>query len=150
MLYFLLQPCYNTNRAAYLKTCILGLLVAERVETMETTTEIISLSDAGRVHGDGSLLTGVIIDDHLSYSFYFETGENQFKQHNIPSENTTIHYIKDLDDGVPRVIQRHEVTSYNFKRYRKRIYGITKDKHISAEIYVPEGSIVNSFTLNGP
>ena len=129
---------------------IIGLLVAGRIETVETTTEIVSLSDAGMVHGNGGLLTGILVDEHLCYSFYFETGENQFKQHSVPSENTTIHYIKDASDGVPRVIQKHEITSWNFKRYGKQVYDIEKDEHISAEIYVPEGSIVDSFILNGP
>jgi hypothetical protein len=77
-----------------------------------------------------------------TYSFYYETEDGTFKLKEIDVDNAEIVYTKDQ----PRVIETYYVEIDNI--YNQFANDKCPKNDINYLIYVPEGSISNSYTLD--
>lgn len=117
--------------------------------------EIYSLTNGNmNVEGEGHFYRGTgsfIIVSSETYRYYYKEGE-RFLQGNVPAEQTYIEYIADGEQ--PRITGYHEweIEFYEYngivkgRCYNKKPYRVNERTYYV--VYVPEGSIVESFNLN--
>ena len=142
---------------------VAGLFVWRHIRLMSTTAvddkatvvasdiELYSLSNGVSVdgHGSFSLLGGsFVISSSDTYRYYYKEG-NRYRQGSVPANKTYIEYITD-ENTKPHVVgyktwDRCVITYNGEERIWDYDSSTTKTYYV---LYVPEGSIVESFALN--
>jgi ABC-type transport system involved in multi-copper enzyme maturation permease subunit len=104
-------------------------------ERLNSTTYLEVLQDNGGVHGSFFLGCGSL-NDEMYYSYYEQVGVDEFKLNKMKYDIPTTKIIR--DNSKPRIEYCEDIWQTN--------WGIwTNEKMI---IYVPDGTINNSFSLD--
>ena len=115
-------------------------------------TKLYSLANGTKTEGQGSwgMLGGsFVISSTDTYRYYYKEG-NRIRQSNVPASSTYIEYITD-EDTAPHLVKikswKQLVCRYNDE---ERIWNYDSESFVRTYyvLYVPEGSIVESFELN--
>jgi len=106
------------------------------------TWSIHQLTDSSQIEGSFFLGSGSIRQTPVYY-FYAETGTDTYELHWVNASRTTIHE----SDSNPHI----DYTGYRSENAWLNVFGAAgADGQETYDIYVPKGSIVQNYNLNGP
>ena len=112
---------------------------------VEETRHIVQLTDTQSIVPAGGLRAHCVSVSNNQYNYYYEASENTFLQESIDCNISAIHYLeKGATPHVDYIYTEMWSRGLLSKEPRKVNHYLT-----SVEIYVPEGSIAEYYTLDG-
>lgn len=172
LIFFFALAKYNDSRSilslialilsiVLLPGSIIGLLYWREIRANSTEAEkrtateifkdtpLYSLANGISIEGQGS--TGIfgsfVISSADTYRYYYKEGD-RIRQSNVPVSKTYIEYITD-ENTKPHLVGMYTwpqiICRYNGE---ERIWDYDSSKETIYVLYVPEGSVVESFELN--
>ncbi|MBR3319471.1 hypothetical protein IKG06_03120 [Candidatus Saccharibacteria bacterium] len=137
---------------AVLITYLAHITTEESIKT-ETffSRDLYSLNSGINVSGAGDFTLGsgsFVISTTGCYYYYYQTKNGDIKQGNISADEASIRYI--TDDSKPRLVGYREIPVVT-EKYEGKVTRTYEDKDKAKKyyiIFVPEGSITESFNLN--
>jgi hypothetical protein len=109
-------------------------------------TPLVNIADGSETHGSGAVFfigTGYI-DESPSYTWYEQTGENDYVRRDVEASIATIHYIAENES--PYYTIREEKKNHPF--WNKWGWDMTEPWDSQYDFYVPKGTITREYTLD--
>ena len=113
-----------------------------------STTQLVSVNDGHQIEGDGSsglFIHSFAISENGIYRYYYRAEDGGIKQDFVNAKNTTIYYIK---DGESPHLDEVGVFEYWYERENNQDVLCYNNVSILYELYIPAGSIVESYQLD--
>lgn len=113
-----------------------------------TSTKVICAKDNASVTGNISrsiFYVQASVSEESVYKYYYQLEDGGIKQGTIPSESTTIYFVKSGEDAYLETIVTTEYSLNKNNTPATRWYESSKTTY---KLYVPEGSITNVYEFN--
>ena len=133
---FILSTLYSLMGLLF--SFIIAFVIPTHTEIKKSTFKLESLQDGSRINGQFFLGSGYI-NEKMKYSFYISE-ENGYKLYSIDANNAHVKYTTEK----PKLEMFEEVVNDDFINN----FSIPLDFKTSYIIYVPQGSILQNYTLD--
>lgn len=136
----------------FLVSIVLNSMLCTKLKTEKLQTaryELVSLQDNSQISGQGRgglFYLYVSMDTNDIYSYYYKVGDG-YQKGKIVSENAIIY---EQDNCTPCIIEYSTITKLDMNPLLSGIltFGLFNEETISYDIFVPTGTIVQTFSLD--